>query len=120
MNAVALPAREVRNLLLLIRALKVKGRSISARIDLALAEIKNFVAAGNFFPHGFFAVERIAGLIDIAKMCRFADFNLALVGLFLAGDHAKERGLARAIWADHADNAARRQFEGEVVDQKPF
>ena len=36
----------------------------------------------------------------------------------LSGDHAEQRGLTGAVRTDHADNAARRQFEGEVVDQQ--
>ena len=40
------------------------------------------------------------------------------VRLLLAGDHAEQRGLAGAVRADHADNAAGRQLEGEVVDQQ--
>ena len=41
------------------------------------------------------------------------------VGLVLAGDHLEQRGLAGAVGADHADDAARRQVEGEIVDQQP-
>ena len=40
------------------------------------------------------------------------------VRLFLLGDHAEQRGLAGAVRADDADNAAGRQLEGEVVDQE--
>ena len=41
-----------------------------------------------------------------------------LSGLLLAGQHARERRLAGAVRADDADDAAGRQLEGEVVDQK--
>ena len=41
-----------------------------------------------------------------------------LSGLFLAGDHAEQRGLAGAVRPDHADDAAGRQLEGEIVDQE--
>src|SRR6202012_5126457 len=41
----------------------------------------------------------------------------ALVRLLLLGDHAEQRGLAGTVGADHADNAARRQLEGEIVYQ---
>ncbi len=51
-------------------------------------------------------------------MHALADLDGALVGLFLAGDHAEQRGLAGAVRADDADDAAGRQFEGEVVDQQ--
>src|SRR5208282_3804738 len=49
---------------------------------------------------------------------RLADLDRALVGFFLPGDHAEQRGLAGAVRPDDADDAARRQFEGQVVDQK--
>src|SRR6202011_2985108 len=116
MHAVALAARERADLLLLVGALEVERRAIAARIDLALAEKNEFVAAGNFLPHGFLAVERIARLVDIAEMHALADRDGALVRLVLPGDHAEQRGLAGAVGADHADNAAGRQLEGEVVD----
>ena len=41
-----------------------------------------------------------------------------MVGLVLADDHAEQGGLAGAVRADHADDAARRQLEGEIVDQE--
>ncbi len=34
--------------------------------------------------------------------------------------HAEQRGLARAVRPDDSDDAARRQAEGEVVDQEPL
>ena len=39
-------------------------------------------------------------------------------GLVLPGDHAEQRGLAGAVRADDADDAAGRQLEGKVVDQQ--
>ncbi len=63
-------------------------------------------------------IERIAALVDIGEIHRFADGDRAAIGLFLPGDHAEQRCLARAVRADHADNAARRQFEIEIVDQQ--
>ena len=66
MDAVALAARELAHLLLLIGALEVEGAGIGARIDLALAEIDDLVAAGNLLPDVLLGVERVARLIDIA------------------------------------------------------
>ena len=60
----------------------------------------------------------VAGLVDIAELHRLADLDGAGVGLFLAGDHAEQRRLAGAVRADHADDAAGRQLEGQVVDQQ--
>src|SRR4051812_3926687 len=117
MNAVALAARERTDLLLLVGALEIERRAIAARIDLALAQKDQFVAAGNFFPHRLLAVEVVARLVDIAEMHALADDNGALVRGFLLGDHPEQRGLAGAVGADHADDAARRQLEGEIVDQ---
>ena len=39
-------------------------------------------------------------------------------GCFLAGEHAEERGLAGAVRADDADDAAGGEREGQVVDQR--
>ena len=52
-------------------------------------------------------------------MHAFADRDRALVRLLLSRDHPEQRGLAGAVGADHADDAARRQLEAEIVDQKP-
>jgi len=41
------------------------------------------------------------------------------IGLFLTGDHAKQRGFTSTVRADDADDAARRQLESEVFDQNP-
>src|SRR6266545_2982635 len=52
-------------------------------------------------------------------MHRLAHAERALVGLLLSRDHAEERGLARAVGADDADDAAARQAEAQVLDQEP-
>ena len=49
---------------------------------------------------------------------RVAEAQRARVGLFLTRDHAGQRGLARAVRADDADDAARRQLKAQVVDQQ--
>src|SRR5262249_28906758 len=36
----------------------------------------------------------------------------------LLGDHLEQRGLAGAVSADHSDDTAGRQLEGEIVDQE--
>src|SRR6202035_3402988 len=99
--------------------LEIERRTIAARIDLALAEQNKFVAAGDFLPHALLAVETVARLVDITKMHALADRDGALVRFLLPGDHPEQRGLAGAVGTDHADDAAGRQLEGEIVDQKP-
>ena len=112
------PPDKLANFLLLVGALEIERRAIGARIDFALAELQLIEPAGNLLPHGLLAVERVARLIDIAEMHRLTDLDAAVVRLVLFGDHAKQRRLAGAVRPDHADNAAGRQFEGEIVDQK--
>src|SRR3984957_18033603 len=75
MNAVAFAAGELANLLLLVCALEVEGADIGSAIHLALAECDDVVAAGDFLPDILLAVERVAGLIDIAKLYALADLD---------------------------------------------
>src|SRR5579864_2372436 len=106
MHTVALAAGELAHLLLLVRPLEVEPAAIGAAVHLARPELELIEAAGNLLPHRLLGVERIAGLIDIAELHCVAEADRAAIGLFLAHDHAEQRGLAGAVWADHADNAA--------------
>src|SRR5262245_6022675 len=106
MHAVSFAARELADLLLLVGALEVERRTIGTRVHLPLAQKNDVVAAGDFLPDVLLAVERVARLVDIAKVNGLADRDLALVGLLLAGDHPEQRGLAGTIGTDHAHDAA--------------
>src|SRR3954462_11486959 len=118
MYAVALAARERTDLLLLVRPLEVEIGAIGARIHLALAEQDEILAARDLLPYVLLAVERVARLIDVAQMHGPPDLGGAGVGLLLRDDRAEQRGLAGPVRADDADDAARRQLEGEIVDQQ--
>src|SRR5208282_6278696 len=48
-----------------------------------------------------------------------ADPESATFGQFLAGDHADEGRLTRAVRADHPDDPSRRQAKIEPLDQQP-
>src|ERR1700678_4657349 len=117
MHAVALAAGELADLLLLVRALEVERADIGSAIHLALAERDEVVAAGDFLPDVLLAVERVARLVDIAELNALADVDRAGIRLFLPSDQAAKRGLAGAIRADDADNAARGQLERKLVDE---
>ena len=65
----------------------------------------------------FCGFEAVAGLVDVGELDALAVGDGAGVGRFLAGEHAEERGLAGAVRADDADDAAGGEGEGEVVDQ---
>ena len=58
-------------------------------------------------------------MVDIAEVDCGSDFDAARVRLFLPRDHAEQRGLARAIGPDDADDATWWQFERQVLDQQP-
>ena len=112
-HPVALAARELADLLLLVGALEVEGADIGARRHRALAELDLLQPARDLLAHGLVGVERVAALVDIAELDRVADADRAAVGLLLADDHAEQRGLAGAVGADDADDAAGRQLEAE-------
>src|SRR5258708_10286621 len=120
MHAVALATRELADLVLRVGAVEVESADIGSVVHLALAERDDVVAAGDFLPYVFLAVERVARLIDIAKLNAFADLDRARVRLLLACDHAEQRRLAGAVGADDAHDAAGRQLERELVDQHPI
>src|SRR5262245_60635509 len=119
-DAIALTARELAHLLLLVGALEIEPADIGPGLHLAVPELDHVVAARDLLEHRLFAVERVARLIDITELHRLADADRAVIGLVLADDHPEQRGLAGAVRPNHADNAARRQLEGEVVDQQLF
>ena len=77
-----------------------------------LAELDDFIAAGDFFPDILVRLQMIAALVDIAEMHGVTDADRTGIRLFLTGDHLEQRGLTGAVRADNADNAARRQLEG--------
>ena len=118
-HAVALAAREHADRLLLVAALEVEGGAIGARRHAALAHGDLVHAVGDFLPDGLAVVEAVAALVDIAELDALADGQRAAIGLVDAGDHLEQRGLAGAVRADHADDAAGRQLERQVVDQQP-
>src|SRR5262249_35090635 len=118
--AVALAAGELAYLLLLVAALEVEAGDVAAALHLALAELDLVEPAGDLLPHGLLRAERLARLVDIAELHRGTDAQGTAIGLLLSRDHAEERGLAGAVGSDDADDAARRQLEGEIVDQQPL
>ena len=83
------------------------------------AELDRVVAAGDLLPDGARRVEVGARLVDVGELDRVADAERAGVRLLLAGDHAEERRLAGAVRADHADDPAGRQREGQVLEEQP-
>src|SRR5262245_17994980 len=119
-DAIALAARELAHFLLLVGTLEIEPANIGPGLHLAVPELDHVVAARDLLEHRLLAVERVARLIDITELHRLADADRAFIGFVIADDHAEQRGLAGAVRPDYADNAARRQLEGEIVDQQLF
>src|SRR4051794_34740923 len=108
MDPVALAARELADLLLLVLALEVEGADIGAGADFVLAEMEDVRAARYLLPDIMIGVEMIARLVDIAEMDGGADSDLAAVRLLDARDQFEQGRLAGAVGTDHADDPARR------------
>src|SRR5690606_41365674 len=96
---------------------KDAARYIVAARHLPLAQFDHVAAAGDFFPDIVLAGKGIAALVDIAELDGVALTQGARVRRLAAGDHAEQSRLAGAVRADHANDAARRQAEVEIVDQ---
>src|SRR4051794_10377249 len=110
-DPVALAARELADLLLLVLPLEVEGADIGAGADLVLAEAEHVAAARNLLPDVLRRVERVARLIDIAQANRLADPDRAGIGLLLAADELEQGRLAGAVGADDSDDPSRREAE---------
>src|SRR5690606_40715878 len=109
--SVALAARKLADVLLLVLALEVEGADVSARAHVVAVDLHVVEPVRDFLPDVLRRVEMIAALVDITEMHRLADFDRAAVGLLLPGDDLEQRRFAGAVRPDHADDAARGQHE---------
>src|SRR6185503_8174747 len=76
-------------------------------------------ALGDLLEDGLAGLERVARLVDVRELDGVADRDVAGVGRLLPDDHAEERGLARAVRPDDADDAGPWQREAQVLDEQP-
>ena len=100
--------------------LKLNGGHVGPCRYLALAQDDRVDAAGDLLEDRVLGLEGVAVLIDVGDHHRVADPKDAAIGRLLADDHAEERGLARAVGADDADDAAGRQAEVHFFEQEPI
>src|SRR5205085_9140529 len=117
-DAVALAARKLADILLLVRALEVECADISARRLIVAVDLHVVEPVRNLLPDIVLVVEMVAALVDITEVHGVADVDGAAVGLLDAGDDLEQGRFAGAVRADHADDAARRQGEGQIVEQQ--
>ena len=57
-------------------------------------------------------------MIHVSDLYGIAMADITAVGCLDTHQHFKERGLARPVGADDADDAARRQRERKIIDQQ--
>src|SRR4029077_11869133 len=106
------------HLLLLIGAAEVERSGVRASISRPRPDLDVLFAAGDLFPHALLRVQRVAALRDVCELHGVADAQRPRIHLLLAGDEPEQRGLARAVRSDHADDAATRKREGEIVEEE--
>src|SRR5207237_6254671 len=118
MHAIAFAAGERADLALLLRALEVEPGDERARGDRPLADHQLVLAAGDLLPHALVRTERVAALIDVARLHGLAETQRPRIRLLLPRDHPEQRRLAGAVRSDHADDAAARQREVQIVHEQ--
>src|SRR5262249_27676672 len=118
MHAIALAPGEQPDLLLLIAALEIETRHIGAAWHFAAADGQHVETARDFLPDRLLIVERIARLIDETELHAVADADLAVIGLLVPCDHAKERRFPGAVGANDAHYAAGGQLKRKAVNQE--
>src|SRR5690606_21860855 len=111
-------ARQRADHLLLVLALEVEAADVGARLDLDAVDVEDVEAAADFLEDVVVAFQLVAALVHVGQLHGRADVDLARIRLLLADDHLEQRGLARAVRADDADDRARRHRERQVVDQQ--
>ena len=84
----------------------------------ALADHQLVFPAGDLFPHALVCAERVAALIDVARLYGLAEAKRAGIRLLLTGNHPEQRRLSRAVRSNHADDPAARQREVEIVHEQ--
>jgi len=77
-HPVALTARKLADLFLLVGAAEVEQRAIGPAGDLAAAEVDLVLAARDLLPNGLVGRQRIARLVDIAEPDSLADAETAV------------------------------------------
>src|SRR5215510_7545447 len=118
MDAVPLATGELTDPLLLVGIFEVEARDVTAALRLVGADLDRVEPVRDLLPDGLLRVERIAALVDVGELHGLPELERARVGLLLAHQDPEQRRLARAVGADHADDAARREAEGESVEEQ--
>ena len=104
--------------LFLVGPAEIKARHPGTRIDVPVPQPHPLGVARNGLVHGFIRIDGTMLLVHVGQFHRLANFDAAAVGLFDAHNQPEQGGLARAVRADNAHDACRRQDEAEVLEEK--
>ena len=115
---VALTAGQHAHLLGLVVAGEVEPGAVRPGVDFTLAQLDDVEAAGKLLEHGFVRIQAGAHLVGVGELDRVAQAQGPGIWFFLAGDHAQQGGLPRAIGPDEAHHRPRRHLEGKVLVQE--
>src|SRR5256885_1453586 len=116
-QAAALAAGEVADLLLLVLAVEVEAARVGTRSHLELADVDDVQPARDVFPRRLVVGQRVTRLFHIGHLDRLAHDDFAGVGLLAPRDQLEQRGLAGTVGADDADDGASGDVHGQVVDE---
>ena len=119
-DAVALAAREVADALLLVGAAEVEPRDVLARVHLALAELDRCRGRRRSPSRRCSSGSRSAArLVDVGELDRLAEPSSPASGCSSPAIMRNSVVLPAPFGPDHADDAAGRQRERQVLDEQP-
>ena len=119
-DAVAFAAGEHADFLLLIGPGEAELGAVGTGVYLAAGHTDDLFAAADGLVDGLGVGQGVARLVHVGDEYGVADAQGAGIGFFGTGDEAEEGGLARAVGADDADQAAGWKGEAEVFEEDFF
>ena len=85
MDTIAFAARQITNILFLVRTAEIETRHVGAGIDSASPHFQPLMTAGNLLEHRTIRLQRIAVLVHVAHFHRWSDPQLAAIRLLGVG-----------------------------------
>ena len=87
-------------------------------MDLVAADANDVLAVGDFLPHGLVVVQRVAATGRRRPVTRCRPASTCRHRAAPVRSASEQRGLARAVAADDADDGALRHDEAQVLDEQ--
>ena len=118
-DAVPLPARQHRALLLLVGPVEAERGAVGPGGNGPAADRDEVLAARDLLEDRLPGIED-ARLVGVGDLDRLPDPDAPGVGLLRSGYHPQQGRLPGPVGADDADDRARRDADGQVVDEDPL